>query len=51
MAPEDPVEKTGEMSCMVEEPPAHHHTRRVHADHTLQHEHIILLFYLGEFSS
>ena len=44
MAPEDPVENAGEMSRMVEEPPAHHHARRVHADHSLQQEHLTFCF-------
>ena len=51
MAPEDPVENAGEMSRMVEEPPAHHHARRVHADHSLQQENHFFLLYFGDFSS
>ena len=47
MAPEDPVENAGEMSRMVEEPPAHHHARRVHADHSLQHEHLFFFALFG----
>ena len=36
VTPEYSVEYTGEVGRMVEEPPAHHHPRRIHQHHALQ---------------